>query len=1224
MSSDETYEEDENEESDYSEDEDFEKEEFQENLQGNSRPRSWSGGSFFSFGSRKSKTTTDKVKKEHSWSLFGKKSKKTEAEVEDEEVEKPRPRSWSGSRLFSALKPKSKEPSSTKSSNSKTFFEKEQLPISRSRSFSGGSFKKWIKKKVSSKKKSQEEPLVDEQYDDELPEQNDVLDLNVIEMRLRAFYILYREDKLGDIEMVLDKFHGRENEMLHKLAAKYRLEVPTYSEARTIVNDYTFRFEANDFFGSVRKVALRYHPVPTIGLLYFHKSDGIVITLDPIALQVKDVEFISTSLLETHRYYLKGIDKSTLARYVRSLIDGLKFADNDSQPQESSSNHSEESDSLEREEAPQLRPRPMSQNTICLDKGQESHQSRAITASLPKANEIENAVGEKDRKSSFVSDSIKLLEAQVRESDDDCDFLWESREIGGAEELSDEIENAVEIVEEHQTRHNFKRTFMGPKGSHSLETSDLESTLDLDDETPSRKSLSLNNNSFKTDELEESTLTPNNLSENSFDDEDDVLVNEVPLPIPTVVSKLPISTDFYKASNNDAICCDTVFEEETIDMSNKTPSDLNENSFDEDIVVNKTVPPPIPADVYKAPHTDAKSNNTAAYEREGSDDAIGTPSDLNENSFDEDIVVNKTVPPPISADVYKEPLLTDDTQETSTREEDLLNSAPPIPSREIVSQRESFEIVLLPEIVGTSFKDRSPNESKSEWKRRTILLDKAVHEIIDTERLYFNDLDILNDLVVEPLLKCIASKEISVNGEKQLVSFLRLWSKLTLIHESMNNDLWKSCIDETSYTDPQLYITFSDTIDTQPALICLASIVTLVTSIYIYEDYCLQYEAVVSLLAKEMISNKKLLVFLQSRDGVLRGMGLESFLIKPVQRVCKYPLLIQSLLKNLPRDLNSAIDRIRDCAEGITRLLTGVLDQINSFKNSKSNIDEMSRVHGKLRIGGNEMIVSFQQPHRMMLFSGNSLVNNTRDSFSAFTVLYNDVLIVSKARKSWVNPTQKVYDIHSIIPLKGAILRNAPKEMPEFSSCVDVDILEINSSYSVGSLHWTIGYLQTGHSTFMRDAIMYSNSVVNESRDTSLLEALISSLQQSKKSKPFTLTQKFKFAPSLFSTKFTSKQSTKATLIQKTYRGIMGRNKATTKRFSVFNELRAVLMIQRAYKRCQKKKYWEKQRTLEVTRSRKTPMSPDAFETDDDDYDDFDQFDQEMEEEDDSIEEEDV
>jgi len=38
------------------------------------------------------------------------------------------------------------------------------------------------------------------------------------------------------------------------------------------------------------------------------------------------------------------------------------------------------------------------------------------------------------------------------------------------------------------------------------------------------------------------------------------------------------------------------------------------------------------------------------------------------------------------------------------------------------------------------------------------------------------------------------------------------------------------------------------------------------------------------------------------KDPACRGLTLYSFLIKPVQRVCKYPLFIKDLLKHTPRE----------------------------------------------------------------------------------------------------------------------------------------------------------------------------------------------------------------------------------------------------------------------------------------------------------------------------------
>ena len=61
-------------------------------------------------------------------------------------------------------------------------------------------------------------------------------------------------------------------------------------------------------------------------------------------------------------------------------------------------------------------------------------------------------------------------------------------------------------------------------------------------------------------------------------------------------------------------------------------------------------------------------------------------------------------------------------------------------------------------------------------------------------------------------------------------------------------------------------------------------------SFNVYSVYASNYPAAMKLLSRPEM--KELLVKLMAAPDA-RGLSLESFLIKPVQRICKYPLLIR-------------------------------------------------------------------------------------------------------------------------------------------------------------------------------------------------------------------------------------------------------------------------------------------------------------------------------------------
>eukprot|EP00158_Paraphelidium_tribonemae_P008082 Partr_v1_DN28463_c0_g1_i2_m41298 putative RhoGEF len=71
----------------------------------------------------------------------------------------------------------------------------------------------------------------------------------------------------------------------------------------------------------------------------------------------------------------------------------------------------------------------------------------------------------------------------------------------------------------------------------------------------------------------------------------------------------------------------------------------------------------------------------------------------------------------------------------------------------------------------------------------------------------------------------------------------------------------------------------------------------------VYDTYCANYPMALQLY-KELKSTEGMQAYLQASmaNPEFRGLSLESFLIKPVQRICKYPLLLRELIKTTPKD----------------------------------------------------------------------------------------------------------------------------------------------------------------------------------------------------------------------------------------------------------------------------------------------------------------------------------
>lgn len=110
-----------------------------------------------------------------------------------------------------------------------------------------------------------------------------------------------------------------------------------------------------------------------------------------------------------------------------------------------------------------------------------------------------------------------------------------------------------------------------------------------------------------------------------------------------------------------------------------------------------------------------------------------------------------------------------------------------------------------------------------------------------------------------------------------------------------------------------------------------------VTQLFAYEEYCSNYKTIAAELQKHTPSlwstyqsgieslNKSIIALDQRKQQDRKGLTVGDLLIKPIQRICRYPLLLQDLLKHTPivdgpaahKGLDDTLNRFREVAQGV-------------------------------------------------------------------------------------------------------------------------------------------------------------------------------------------------------------------------------------------------------------------------------------------------------------------
>ena len=83
--------------------------------------------------------------------------------------------------------------------------------------------------------------------------------------------------------------------------------------------------------------------------------------------------------------------------------------------------------------------------------------------------------------------------------------------------------------------------------------------------------------------------------------------------------------------------------------------------------------------------------------------------------------------------------------------------------------------------------------------------------------------------------------------------------------------------------------------DGEPVRTLALAFLELAPYLKLYSHYCACYDGALAELRRKRGASAEFDAFLAAGRSKARGLGVEDFLIKPVQRLCQYPLLFRSI-----------------------------------------------------------------------------------------------------------------------------------------------------------------------------------------------------------------------------------------------------------------------------------------------------------------------------------------
>ncbi|NWX49014.1 PKHG1 protein, partial [Steatornis caripensis] len=332
---------------------------------------------------------------------------------------------------------------------------------------------------------------------------------------------------------------------------------------------------------------------------------------------------------------------------------------------------------------------------------------------------------------------------------------------------------------------------------------------------------------------------------------------------------------------------------------------------------------------------------------------------------------------------------------------------------------------------------------------KLLYVDRVVQEILETERMYVQDLK----SIVKDYLDCITDQtKLSLGTEERSA----LFGNIRDIYR-FNSELLQDL--ENCENDP---VAIAD---------CFVS---KSEDFHIYTQYCTNYPRSVAVLT-ECMRNKMLAKFFRERQEALQhSLPLGSYLLKPVQRILKYHLLLHEIENHLDKD-TEGYDVVLDAIDTMQRVAWHIndmkrkhehairLQEIQSLLTNWKGPDLTS--YGELVLEGTFRIQRAKNERTLFLFDKLLLITKKRDEMFAYKahILCGNLMLVEVIPKEplsfsvfhYKNPKmQHTVQAKSqqdkrlwILHLKRLILENHPAKIPAKAKQA---ILEMDAIYHPG------------------------------------------------------------------------------------------------------------------------------------------------------------------------------
>jgi len=183
----------------------------------------------------------------------------------------------------------------------------------------------------------------------------------------------------------------------------------------------------------------------------------------------------------------------------------------------------------------------------------------------------------------------------------------------------------------------------------------------------------------------------------------------------------------------------------------------------------------------------------------------------------------------------------------------------------------------------------------------------------------------------------------------------------------------------------------------------------------VYTEYCINYHEALKTIRNLKKSNEKFAEFLNSMattKSELRGLNLESMLIKPVQRICKYQLLLRDLLRNMEKTHKNR-NQIESALSEVKRTATKVNDAMKDHDATRKVVD----IYNTVLDLPDDLVAPWRKFEVEAIAKVVHVGSDTPTPLEYRMILFTDLLILCQEDESFWGEKTGIYRCHSVFDL---------------------------------------------------------------------------------------------------------------------------------------------------------------------------------------------------------------